>query len=249
LTGTRALVIGAGEMAERVARNLAADGACAVTVANRTLASANALADEIGGRAIQFDQLSSALVEADLVISATAAPHIILDTPTVNAVMQARNTRSLCLIDIAVPRDIDPQVAGIPQVRLFNIDDLNRLVDANRAEREKAVTQVHAIIAEEVEKFWEWYVERRAAPVISKLRGRAESIREAELQKAFRRLGHLHLTDRDRNVIAALSAGIVGKLLAAPTVNLKERVQNGDGQVYLDTLRELFELGDHIGRG
>ena len=249
LTGCRALVIGAGEMAERVAKNLAADGACAVMVANRTLENARVLADEIGGRAIQFDQLSTALAQADLVVSATSAPHVILNAPTVNAAMRARNAQSVCLIDIAVPRDIDPQVAGIPQVQLFNIDDLNRLVDANRAEREKAVTQVDAIIAEEVEKFWEWYVERRAAPVISELRGRAESIREAELQKAFRRLGHLHLTDRDRNVIAALSAGIVGKLLAAPTVHLKERVQSGDGQVYLDTLRELFELGDHIGRG
>ncbi len=244
LTGRSALVIGAGEMAQRAAKNLAADGACAVIVANRTLDNALALADEIGGRAIQFDQLSNALAEADLVISATSAPHIILSAPTVNAAMSARNAQSLCLIDIAVPRDIDPQVARIPNVRLFNIDDLNQLVDANRAEREKAVTQVRAIISDEVEKFWEWYSERRAVPVIAKLRGRAEEIREMELEKALRRLGHLHLNERDRNVIAALSAGIVSKLLAAPTVHLKERVQSGNGQVYLDTVRELFELTD-----
>lgn len=244
LTGRRALVIGAGEMAQRAAKNLAADGACAVSVANRTLAHAAHVAAEIGGRAIQFDELPRALAEADLVISATSAPHIILSAPTVNAAIGARNGQPLCLIDIAVPRDIDPQVAGIPNVRLFNLDDLNQLVDANRAEREKAVTQVHAIIAEEIENFWEWYSERRAVPVIAELRGHAEAIREAELQKALRRLGHLHLTDRDRNVIAALSAGIVGKMLAAPTVHLKARVQSGDGQVYLDTLRELFELTD-----
>ncbi len=171
--------------------------------------------------------------------------HLInLSAPTVNAAMSAWNGQPLCLIDIAVPRDIDPHVGVIPNVRLFNIDDLNQLVDANRAEREKAVTQVQAIIAEEIENFWAWYSKRRAVPVIAKLRGRAEEIREMELEKALRRLGHLHLNERDRNVIAALSAGIVSKLLAAPTVHLKERVQSGDGQVYLDALRELFELTD-----
>ncbi|MDE3087784.1 MAG: glutamyl-tRNA reductase [Chloroflexota bacterium] len=244
LRGRRALVIGAGEMAQRAAKNLAADGACAVMVANRTFDHARSLAREIGGRAIQFDQLSDALGEADLVISATAAPHFILSAPMVNAALSARNGQPLCLIDIAVPRDVDPQVAQIPNAQLFNIDDLTQLVDANRAEREQAVTQVHAIIAEEVEKFWEWYAERRAVPVITELRGHAEAIREAELQKAFRRLGHLQLTERDRNVITALSAGIVSKLLAAPTAHLKERVQSGDGQAYLDTLRELFELSE-----
>lgn len=244
LTGRNVLVIGAGEMARRAAKNVAADGASAVLVANRTVENAHALADEIGGGAITFDELPQALAKADLVISATAALHIILSAPTVKAAMRARNTRSLCLIDLAVPRDIDPEVGVIPNVRLFNLDDLKQLVDANRAEREKAMGQVNAIIADAVERFWEWYSERRAVPVISGLRNRAESIREAELRKALRRLGHLRLTERDRNVIAALSAGIVGKLLAAPTVHLKERVQSGDGQIYLDTLSELFELTD-----
>jgi len=242
LAGRRALVIGAGEMAQRAAKNLAADGACAVMVANRTFEHALSLAQEIRGHAIQFGQLPAALVEADLVISATAAPHLILDAPAVRAALSARGGQPLCLMDIAVPRNIEPQVAEIPNVKLFNIDDLNQLVDANRAEREKAIAQVRALIADEVEKFWEWYSERRAVPVIAELRGRAEDIREAELEKALRRLGHLHLNERDRNVIAALSASIVSKMLAAPTVHLKERVQNGDGQVYLDTLRELFEL-------
>ena len=242
LAGRRALVIGAGEMAQRAAKNLAADGACAVIVANRTYEHALELARETRGRAIRFDELPHALAEADLVISATSAPHIILNTATVNAVMSARNAQPLFLMDIALPRDIAPEVAQIPNVRLFNIDDLNQLVDASRAEREKALTEVNAIIAEEGEDFWQWYSERRAAPVIADLRGHAEAIRAAELEKALRRLGHLQLSERDRNVIAALSAGIVSKLLAAPTVHLKERMQSGGGQVYLDTLRELFEL-------
>jgi glutamyl-tRNA reductase len=244
LSGRRALVIGAGEMAQRAAKNLAADGACAVVVANRTYAHAVELAHETHGRAIQFDELARALIEADLVISATSAPHIILDATTISAAMRARNARPLFLMDIALPRDIEPAVAHIPNVQLLNVDDLNQLVDASRAERERALTEVHTIIVEEVERFWEWYSERRAAPVIADLRDHADAIREAELEKALRRLAHLHLNERDRNVIAALSAGIVSKLLAAPTVHLKERVQSGDGQVYLDTLRELFELSE-----
>ncbi len=244
LAGRTALVIGAGEMAQRAAKNLAADGACAVFVANRTPEHALDLAREINGRAIPFDQLPAALAATDLVISATAAPHVILDTAMARAAMEARRGRPLCLIDIAVPRDIDPHIAQIPHARLFNIDDLNQLVDANRAERERAAVQVRAIIAEEVEKLCRWYAERRAVPVIADLRERAEAIRAAELDKALRRLGHLNLSERDYNVIAAMSAGIVSKLLAAPTAHLKERVQNGDGQVYLDTLRELFELSE-----
>jgi glutamyl-tRNA reductase len=242
LTGRSALILGAGEMAQRAAKNLAADGACTVIVANRTYAHALDLASEINARAIGFDQLSDALAQADIVLSATAAPHIVLTAQIVHAAMAMRAERPMCLIDIAVPRNIDPRVADIPNVRLFNIDALQNLVDANRALREQAVDQVRAIIAEQADEFWHWYLSRRAVPVIAKLRERAENIRTAELDKALRRLGHLNLNERDRNVIAALSAGIVSKLLAAPTVHLKECVLNGDSQIYLDTLRELFEL-------
>jgi glutamyl-tRNA reductase len=211
-------------------------------VTNRTHANAVELAKDIGGKAIHFEQLAESLIEADLVISATGAPHIILDAGTLRAAMNARPERPLCLLDIAMPRDIDPEATNIPNVHLFNIDDLHDYVDANRAIREQAITAVQAIIEQEVEAFWRWFIERRAAPVIAGLRQRAETIRAAELDKALRRLGHLHLSERDRQVISALSAGIVSKLLAAPTVHLKERVQSGDGQVYIETLRDLFEL-------
>jgi glutamyl-tRNA reductase len=242
LAGKNALIIGAGDMGCRAARNLAEDGACTVMVTNRTHAVAVELAEDIRGKAIRFEQLAESLAKADLVISATGAPHIILDAATVQAAMNARPDRPLCLMDIAVPRDIDHAAANIPNVHLLNIDDMQDYVDANRAVREKAITAVRAIIEQEVEAFWRWFVERRAAPVIAGLRHRAETIRTAELDKALRRLGHLHLSKRDQQVISALSAGIVSKLLAAPTTHLKERVQSGDGQVYLETLRDLFEL-------
>ncbi len=248
LQGRQVLVIGAGDMGRRAARDLALDGASTVMVTNRTYAQAAELAVEIGGRAISFDQLGQALAEADLVITATAAPHIILDAAAVERAMRERQNersslpRPLYMIDIAVPRDVDPAVGTIPGVHLFNIDDLEQHIDANRAVREQAVLAVRAIIEEEVERFWDWHMERRAVPVLADLHEHAEEIRSAELDKAFRRLGHLHLNDRDRNVIEALSASIVSKLLAAPTTLLKERVRSGDGQVYLDTVRELFEL-------
>jgi glutamyl-tRNA reductase len=242
LEGRQVLVIGAGDMGRRAARNLALDGASTVMVSNRTYSQAAELATEIGGRAISFDELGEALAEADLVISATSAPHLILGTAIVDGAMRERPGRSLYVIDIAVPRDVDPAVGAIPGVDLLNIDDLEQHIDANRAVREQAMVQVQAIIEQEVERFWDWHMERRAVPVLAGLHEHAEAIRSAELDKAFRRLGHLRLNERDRNVIAALSAGIVKKLLAAPTTHLKERVRSGDGQVYLDTVRELFEL-------
>ena len=243
LSGRRALVIGAGEMARRVAKNFAA-GACRVVIANRTVARAREIARQINGDAITFDQLPAALVEADFVVSATAAPQFILDPTTIAAAMQQRARRALYFFDIAVPRDIDPRVAEIENAHLFNIDDLQSLVDANRAQRAAAISQVQAIIAGELEIFWQWYLSRRAAPVLSALRHRGEMIRQKELQRALRRLTHLQLNERDRNVIAALSAGIVNKLLATPTVRLKEQAQNGNGQIYFDLLRDLFELNE-----
>ena len=156
--------------------------------------------------------------------------------------MAERPERALCIIDIAVPRDVDPAAAQILNVYLFDLDDLQEIARENIAEREKEVARVRAIITEEEEEFWRWYLARRAAPVIAGLRERAEAIRAAELDKALRRLGHLHLSERDRNVIIALSEGIVNKLLAAPVAHLKEHVQGGDSQVYLSAVCELFEL-------
>jgi glutamyl-tRNA reductase len=242
LKGRAALVVGAGEMGRRAARNLAEDGACTVIVASRTYTHAAELASEIGSRAIAFDELPDVLAQVELVISATKAPHLILDARQVAEAMRRRPDWPLCLIDIAVPRDIDPAVAQLENVRLHNIDDLQALVETNRSAREEAVADVHAIIAEEVREFWDWYMSRRAAPLLSELHTRAEAIRQAELEKTLRRLDHLNLNERDRAALEALSLGIVKKMLAAPRSNLKARMQSGDGQVYLDVLRELFDL-------
>ncbi|MBI3741453.1 MAG: glutamyl-tRNA reductase [Chloroflexi bacterium] len=248
LTEKNILVIGSGEMGQRTAQNLRADGVRSLYVVNRTYDHALKIANDLGGTALPFADLDDALIQADVVISATGARHIVLDAATITRAMSTRPNRALCLIDIGLPRDIDPRAREISNVRLFDLDNLNQVAEENRAEREKYIAEVRAIIEHELEEFWNWLLARRAAPTITALRERAEEIRAAELDKALRRLGHLELNERDRNVIAALSASIVSKLLAAPTAHLKERVQSGDGQVYLDTLRELFELSDeHVG--
>ncbi len=243
----RVLIVGTGEIGQRVARNLRGDGVSMLFVASRTADHADELARDLGARSIRFDALNDALSDADLIVSATGAPHIILDAAAIVRAMSTRPQRALCVIDLAVPRDVDPAAAQIPNVQLFDLDQLQSTARENMAGREEEIKHVEAIIDEEVGNFWHWYSARRAAPVIAHLHEHAESIRSAELAKALRRLGHLHLSERDRNVIAALSEGIVNKLLAAPTAHLKERVQSGNGQIYLDALRELFGLGqdDH----
>ncbi|MBI4670352.1 MAG: glutamyl-tRNA reductase [Chloroflexi bacterium] len=242
LNGCRVLILGAGEMGRRAAENLAEDGDCAVTVTTRTYKHALALAEHVHGHATPFEELETALAQADLVIGATRAPHLILYADRIARAMQTRPAQPLLLIDIAVPRNIDPAAINIPHVQLYNIDDLQQVVEQTRAARWQALGQVRAILAQEVETFWQWYLARRAAPLIGALYTRAEAIRQAELAKTLRRLNHLELGEREQNIIAALSAGLVSKLLAAPTANLKAHLQDGDGQPYLDALRELFDL-------
>lgn len=242
LAGRKALVIGAGEMGKRAAKNLSADGACTVIIASRTYGHASALASEIGCQAVSFSDISGALNQADLVICATKAPHLILTLVQVAEAMSSRPERPLYLIDIAVPRDIEPAVGRLSNVQLFNIDDLQELVSSKRAARMKAISQVQSIVDEEADAFWHWCLSRRAAPVLRELQTRAESIRQTELERTLRRLDHLNLDERDRATITAFSSSLVSKLLSAPRTNLKDRMQGGDGQEYLDMLSEMFDL-------
>lgn len=242
LSGRCALVIGAGEMGRRAAENLSEDGECNVIVASRTFEHAQHLANSLRARAVPIEELETVLTQADVVIGATRAPHFVLYADTIAKACAGRPMRRLCLIDISVPRNIDPDAALLPQVQLYNIDDLHQVVAEARSARVQAIGQVRGIIAEQVDSFWQWYLTRRAAPIIEELYGRADQIRQHELDKTLRRLSYLELGAHEQNIIAALSASLVNKLLAAPTANLKARVASGDGQLYLETLRELFDL-------
>jgi glutamyl-tRNA reductase len=224
LDGKRALLFGAGRMSELAARGLKERGA-EVVVSSRTLESAQELADRLGGRAAPFDAIALELIDADLVISATRCPYPILHAGAVQ-----QRTKPLVLIDIAVPRDLDPEIARVQGCRLFDIDALGE----GLVGREEDVREAVRIVAEEAAHFAEWVRSRDAAPAIAALRRRAEEIRSEELARAENRL--TSLSDRDRKTVETLTSQIVNKLLHAPTVRAKE---SGS-----EPLRELFALRD-----
>jgi glutamyl-tRNA reductase len=240
LEGRVVLVMGAGEMGQIAARSLVSRGARSIIVANRTYDRGLLLARELNGEAMTFDRQAEALVRADIVVTATDAPHLLLTTEKVRAAMAKRPERPMLIIDIAVPRDTDPAVAEIPGVRLFDIDDLQDVVNGNLAAREREIPQVEVIAAAEAGAFMQWLHTLGVVPTITDLRRRAESVSASELDKAFRRLGDV--SEQDRQVITAMAHALVNKLLHEPTVRLKQHAAQGDGYRYTEVVRELFGL-------
>ncbi|MCS7260777.1 MAG: glutamyl-tRNA reductase [Anaerolineae bacterium] len=235
------LVMGAGEMGELAVRTLIARGATSIIVANRTYDRALALARELGGEAMTFERQLEALVRADIVITATDAPHVILTRDKVAQAMAQRPERPLVIVDIAVPRDTEPTVAEVPGVRLFDIDDLQTVANGNLEARQREIPRVEAIAAEEAQAFMCWFETLEVVPTISDLRRWAEEVKTIELEKALRRLRHLD--ERERKVVQALAHRLVNKFLHLPTVQLKQRALEGQGHHYASAIRDLFGLG------
>jgi glutamyl-tRNA reductase len=240
LEGRVVLIMGAGEMGQIAARSLVARGANSIIVANRTYDRGLLLARELNGEAMTFDRQAEALERADIVITATDAPHLLVTPEKITAAMAKRAGRPMLIIDIAVPRDTDPRVTDIPGVRLFDIDDLEDVVNGNLAAREQEIPRVEAIADQEAEAFISWFCALGVIPTITDLRRRAETVKAMELDKALRRLGNV--SDRDRQIIAALAHGLMNKLLHEPTVRLKQHAAEGDGYLYTEVVRELFGL-------
>lgn len=239
LTGRRALVIGLGEMGQIVARNLIAHGASDLAVCNRTDARAEQAAHDLGGRAVPWQQLDAVLAEADVVISATGSREPVLTQQRMAPVVERRRERPVLLIDIAVPRDIEPGVGALPGVHLRDLDALQTLRADNLRARSAFIPQVEAIIDEEVAAFAAWCHGRGAVPSIQALSQRAEAIRAAEVEKVLRRLGHLDA--RDRELVIALSHGLVNTLLHEPITRLKASEEQ---DALARALGELFGLGE-----
>lgn len=242
LAGRRVLVIGAGEMGKLTAVHLKAQGVASVTVASRTLAHAEELARDIGGTVLTWDSLPQALLESDIVITVTGSARPILSKAQVAAAMPASRTRALFLIDIAVPRDVDPRAAEIEQVFLYNIDDLQAIVRENLEKRGEEVGRAEQIVEEEAEKFATWHRSRDAVPTIVALRQRFEGIRKSELERLESKLASLPPDARAR--VEEITRLIVEKLLLRPTEQLK---QTGDTHLvskYADALTHLFELDE-----
>lgn len=234
------LVIGAGKMAEGTMVSLVDQGAANVVVINRTVSTARQLAARVGGRGGGFDRLDDELSRADIVISSTDAPHAILDHARLEPLMAARGGRPMVIIDISVPRDVDPAIADIPGVVLQDIDDLERVVEANMNGRRREALRGERMVNEAVDAFAEWRSGLAAAPAIRSLRDRAEQIRQGELARLDG--GWESLSDADRQRVDALTKAIVNKLLHEPTVRARAAVSDSEGMRHLESLRHLFGL-------
>jgi glutamyl-tRNA reductase len=234
------LVIGAGENGELAARAFHQRGVETVFVANRRHDRAISLAERYGGTAVRFEDMLPALIRADIVVAATASPHQIVGRAELAEVMHDRHGRPLLLIDLAVPRDIDPEVRDIPGATLYDMDDLQREVSRNLGSREAEARKARELVAQEAERFAQWRASLDVVPTISALRERGDRIVEEVLRDNAGRWASL--SDDDRERVEVLARAIVSRLLHEPTLRLKGASMEGDSYVYVQALRELFAL-------
>jgi glutamyl-tRNA reductase len=242
LQGKIALLIGAGEMAELAAEHLLNHGVERIVVANRTLERALALAKRFNGSTVPWDELVEELRKTDIIISSTGSPEPILTGEQVRKRMRARRNRPLFFIDIAVPRDIEPDVNHIDNVYLYNIDDLQGIVEINRAERIKEARRAEHLIAGEALKFDAWLRTLEVVPTIVSLREKAEQIREAEVKKTLSQRSSL--SKGEIEAIHVLTQSVVSKLLHDPILFLKRISTRSRKDFYLDVARKLFHLDE-----
>jgi glutamyl-tRNA reductase len=240
LNGRRVLVIGAGEMGKLTAIHLKAQGVASVVITSRTLAHAQQLAEEVGGTVAAWSSLPQALLESDIVITSTGSSTPILSKAQVKEAVPASRTRPLFLIDIAVPRDVDPRAAEIEQVFLYNIDDLQSIVRENLQKRGHEVSRAEQIVEEEVTKFASWHRSREAVPTIVALRQRFEAVRRAELERLEPKLSSLPPEARSR--VEDVTRLIIEKLLLQPTEQLKRTDDSERVAQYTEALTRLFGL-------
>jgi glutamyl-tRNA reductase len=227
LEGRSILLLGAGKVSEQAARNLRSRGAGIALVANSKT---------------ERGRIAEELADVDVVIASTNAPDMVLEAATVAEVLRGRKGRRLLLVDLAVPRDLDPAIRDLDGCYLYDIDDLEGIVTETLSLRRREAERAESIVAVEAEKFHEWHASLDVVPAIASLRARAEEIREAELQKAEALLGRLD--ESQRRAVEAVTAQIVNKLLHLPTVRMKQAAAAADGVLYAETVRHLFGLGE-----
>ncbi|MGI8585505.1 MAG: glutamyl-tRNA reductase, partial [Thermoleophilaceae bacterium] len=236
----RVLILGAGENGELTAQALSERGVTTVFIANRRYDRAIGLAQRFGGAAVRFDDLPEELLAADIVVSSTGSPHQILGRDELALVADGRAGRPLLLIDIAVPRDIDPSVRDLQSITLYDMDDLQREVARNLSGREAEAARARAIVDEEVERLERWLAGLDVVPTIAALRERGEEVVRRALAENEHRFESLSDADRDR--LQAMARSIVGRLLHEPTLRLKSAADGEAAYGYVQTLRELFGL-------
>ncbi|MEN6462728.1 MAG: glutamyl-tRNA reductase [Syntrophomonas sp.] len=240
LANKTVLVVGAGEMSELTTGYLMDNGVQSVIVSNRSYEKAIDMASRFNGRAVRFDDLAPELADADIVISCTAATHYVLREDNCRTVLKSRQGKDIIMIDIAVPRDIEPTLKSIAGVHIYDIDDLKNVVDANFMERYKASLEAENIIADEMVKFNEWLATLYVVPVITAIKSTGEKIKQNELKRAFNRLGKI--PEREQEIITSMANSIVNQLLHYPVVNLKDMAVTNEGHLYAEVVKKLFNL-------
>jgi glutamyl-tRNA reductase len=237
LDGRAVLVIGAGETGELAVKSLIARGATIAFVANRSLERAEELTRAYGGEPLALDDVAQKLQYVDVVVSSTAAPGSTLTRDAVAGTLHARRGRALFLIDLAVPRDLDPTIHELDGCYLYDIDDLEAVVAETLAGRRLEAERAEAIVAGEADRFRDWQASLEVVPAITSLRARAEEIRAAELERA-------KLSGAERRAAESVTAAVLNKLLHLPTIRMKQAAAAADGVIYADAVRHLFGLED-----
>ena len=240
LSGRRAMVLGAGDTAELALECLVHEGVRTAVVANRTFERAQALAERHGATAMHVDECWAQLGDVDVLLCSTSAPHPVVRIAHLEPSMQRRGDRPLCILDIALPRDVDPAVRALGNVYLYDLDDLRAVVAASIERRREELPTAESLIAAEVERYWEWLAGLRAVPVLTGVRAAAERMREREVAQLLRRMPHLDPHDRD--AIEALSKALMNKFLHEPSVRLRAAAVNGRGLAIVDAARYLFAI-------
>lgn len=240
LAGRQAMVLGAGEMAELALQCLVDEGVRTAVVANRTFEHAETLARRHGATALRYDEAWRHLATVDLLICSTAAPHPVVSRGHLAPGLAARGDRPLCVLDIALPRDVEPDVRSLSNVFLYDLDDLQSVTATTLAARRSALPAAEQIIDAEVDKYWEWLAGLVAIPVVTQFRAAMEQVRAQELAQAMRRLRDL--TPDEREAVDRLSRTLMNKFLHAPSVRLKAAAANGRGLGVVDAARYLFGI-------
>ncbi len=241
MAGKRAMLVGAGEMAELAAMHLLNAGVSEILVANRTYARAEELAGRFKGRPVAFEEFLSRLHEVDIVISSTGAPHVVIKARDVRGVLKTRRQKPMFFIDIAVPRDIDPDVNSLDNVYLYDIDDLQEVVEENLAQRREEAARARDIIRLQVARFGEWLKSLDVKPTIVGLLQTGEEIARRELRRTLRRLGP-DIPEETRRALETLSVSISHKILHEPVCFLKRRAREEKGDRFIDLTRRMFNL-------
>ena len=236
------MLVGTGEMAELAAKHLISYGVKTVYVTSRTYDRAASLARTLNGSALDFVAFKGELHRADIVISSTSASSFIIKKEMVEKAIRDRKNKPMFFIDIAVPRDIEPDINHLENVYLYDIDDLHVVVSANIKEREKEAENAMNLISQEVTKFNNWVGSLDAVPTIVEIRKKADNIRKQEVEKSLKKIPHL--SEDDKYLLRQMTSSIINKILHKPTIKLKKKTQSEDGHIYLKAIRHLFHLDD-----